>query len=290
MKALNNIEENNIEENNIEENNIEENNIEEKSETIPIKKFTFKILIAAVVITMIIAAFFVGYYVSNIDSNAVSQKELQNAISKLELKILQNQLPTNQQAPQLPTKVIISIDDDPMKGNPDAKITIIEFSDFQCPFCAKFHTDTLPLLEKNYISTGKVNFVYRDFPIQSIHPNAVPAAFASECADDQGKFWEMHDMVLQNQNKWKGLSIEQSMNLFSEYAYEIGLNDIEFDTCMVSEKHLDEIRNDLDDGRAYGVTGTPGFFVGNEEIGFTKLIGAQPFSSFQKVLDEQLIR
>ncbi len=131
-----------------------------------------------------------------------------------------------------------------------------------------FHTDTFPLLEKNYISTGKVNFVYRDFPIQSIHPNAVPAALASECADDQGTFWELHDMILKNQNKWKGLSIEQSMNLFSEYAYEIGLNGIEFDTCMVSEKYLDEISNDLDDGRIYGITGTPGFFVGNVDIGF----------------------
>ena len=286
----NDIKENDIKENDIKENDIKENDIKEKSETVNIKKSTFKILICLVVITMIIAAFFVGYYVSNIDSNAVSQKELQNAVSKLELKILQNQLPTKQQTPPLPTKVIISIDDDPMKGNPDAKITIIEFSDFQCPFCAKFHKDTLPLLEKNYISTGKVNFVYRDFPIQSIHPNAVPAALASECADDQGKYWEIHDMILQNQNNWKSLSIEQSINLFSKYAYEIGLNDIEFDTCMVTEKHLDEIRGDLNDGRIYGITGTPGFFVGNEKIGFTKLIGAQPFSSFQKVLDEQLIQ
>ena len=184
----------------------------------------------------------------------------------------------------------ISLDDDPMKGNPDAPITIIEFSDFQCPFCAKFHETTLPQLEKNYISTGKVNFVYRDFPIQSIHPNAIPAALASECADDQGKFWEIHDMIFKNQKSWQGLSIEQSVNLFTEYASEIGLNADEFDSCMSSVKHLEEIRNDLNDGREYGVTGTPGFFVGNEEIGFTKLIGAQPFSSFQRVIDEQLNR
>ena len=96
--------------------------------------------------------------------------------------------------------------------------------------------------------------------------------------------------VFKNQRSWQGLSIEQSINTFTEYASEIALNFDEFDSCMSSVKHLEEIRNDLNDGREYGVTGTPGFFVGNEEIGFTKLIGAQPFSSFQRVIDGQLNR
>jgi protein-disulfide isomerase len=127
--------------------------------------------------------------------------------------------------------------------------------------------------------------VFRDFPIESIHPNAVPAAHASECADDQGKFWEMHDMIFENQRNWQNVEVLQSVDLFKKYAIEIGVDADEFDSCMSTAKHIDEIRKDLQDGQAYGVTGTPGFFVGNEDVGFTKIIGAQPFSSFQRVIE-----
>jgi len=175
-----------------------------------------------------------------------------------------------------------------MKGNTDAEITIIEFSDFQCPFCAKFHEATLEQIEQQYISTGKVNFVYRDFPVQSTHPNAIPASLASECADDQDKFWEMHDLIFENQRSWQDLEITQSVEMFKQYAIEISLDSNKFDSCLESGEHLEEIRNDLNDGRTYGVTGTPGFFVGNEKIGFVKIMGAQPFSSFQQVIDGQL--
>jgi len=264
----------------------EQNNFETKSENVFIKKSTFYGLIIGVIIIIAVAGFFAGSYITNLNSDKVTQKELQNAISKLELKVLQKQLPSTQSI----GPVRISVDDDPMKGNPNAPITIIEFSDFQCPFCARFHAQTWPQLEENYISTGKVNFVYRDFPIQSIHSNALPAALASECADDQDKFWEMHDMIFENQNSWQGLKPSESTSLFKEYAIEIGLNADEFGSCITSGKYLQEIQNDLDDGRVYGVTGTPGFFIGNEEIGFTKLIGAQPFPSFKQVIDEQLSR
>lgn len=101
-----------------------------------------------------------------------------------------------------------------MKGNPDASVTIVEFSDFQCPFCAKFHETTLDQIEQDYVSTGKVNFVYRDFPVQSTHPNAIPAALASECADDQGKFWDMYDKIFENQRDWQDLQITQSVEVF----------------------------------------------------------------------------
>ena len=262
----------------------ESDNWESKPESITIKKSMFNGLVIGIVVIVGIAAFFAGVYMSNANSEQISQKELDDALSKLELKLLQDELPTQQ--PTGPLK--ISADNDPMLGNPNAPITIIEFSDFQCPFCAKFHVDTLPQLKESYIATGKVNFVYRDFPIESIHPNAVPAALASECADDQGKFWEMHDMIFKNMQVWKGLPIDQSVTLFKQYASGLVIDSDEFDSCMDSRKHLDEIRKDLDDGRLYGVTGTPGFFVGNDDIGFTKLIGAQPFSSFQRVIDGQL--
>jgi len=150
---------------------------------ISVKKSTFNGLIIGLIVVVGIAAFFAGSYTSNLNSEQISEEDLREAIAKLELKMLQNQLPTEQ--PKVPMK--ISADDDPIMGDPDAPITIIEFSDFQCPFCARFDSQTLPLILEEYIEQGKVKLVFRDFPIQSIHPNALPASVAAECANDQGK-------------------------------------------------------------------------------------------------------
>ena len=251
---------------------------------ISIKKSTFNGLILGLVLVIGVAAFFAGSYISNLNSNQISEKDLDDAIAKLELKILQSQLPTKQ--PQLPVK--ISADNDPIIGELDAPITIIEFSDFQCPFCARFHTQTLPLILEEYIEQGKVKLVFRDFPIQSIHPNALPASVAAECANEQGKFREMHDMLFDNQNEWNKQATVDALSLFSQYATEIQLEQETFDSCLISGKYIEEIKKDLDDGKDYGVTGTPGFFVGNDQIGYVELKGAQPFDSFKKVIDAQL--
>ena len=251
----------------------------------PIKKSSFNIsLIAAVIVAVGISSFFAGLYISDINSNHVTKEDLDDAIARLELKMLKEQLPKEQ--PRQP--VNISADDDPVRGNQDAPITIIEFSDFQCPFCARFHIQTLPLLLEEYIETGKAKLVYRDFPIQSIHPNAMPAAVASECADDQGKYWEFHDKLFETQSQWNKVDTVDAISIFSKYALEIGLELEQFNECLSSGKYVNEVRKDLDDGRNYGVTGTPGFFVGNEELGFVELKGAQPFESFKKVIDSQL--
>ncbi len=258
--------------------------LNQNNEKISIKKSTFRGLIIGVIIAVVVAAFFAGSYTSNLNSNQISEEDLQDAIAKLELKVLQNQLPTSQ--PNLPIK--ISADNDPMIGNPDAPITIIEFTDFQCPFCARFHTQTLPLIIEEYIEQGKVKLVVRDFPIQSIHPNAVPASVASECANEQGKVKEMHDMLFYNQNEWSKQETADALSLFSQYATEIQLEQETFDSCLINGKYIDEIKKDLADGRDYGVSGTPGFFVGNDQIGYVELKGAQPFDSFKKVIDAQL--
>ena len=217
-----------------------------------IKKSTFNILVISLIITIGIAAFLAGTYTTNLNSDHVSQEQFKNEIAKLELKILEKQLPTKQ--PNVPLK--ISTDNDPVIGKLDAPITIIEFSDFQCPFCAKFHIDTLPSIMNEYIKNGQVKLVFRDFPIQSIHPNALPASVAAECANEQGKFKEMHDIFFERQNEWNNQETSGAM--------------------------------DLDDGRAYGISGTPGFFIGNDQIGFIELKGAQPFENFKKVIDSQL--
>ncbi len=257
--------------------------IEEKvDQKVSVKKSTFNGMIVGIIILVGVAAFFAGSYTSNF--NQLSEEDLDDAISKLELKLLQNQLPTKQ--PTAPVK--ISIDDDPIIGNLDAPITIVEFSDFQCPFCARFHTQTLPLLLEEYIEQGKVKLVFRDFPIQSIHPNALPASVAAECANEQGKFREMHDILFEKQTQWNKLDTDNALSLFSQYATDMKLDQEKFDSCLTSGKFIPEIKKDLDDGRDYGVTGTPGFFVGNDNIGYVELKGAQPFESFKKIIDAQL--
>ena len=249
-----------------------------------VKKSTFNGLIITIIIAIGIASFFGGTYISNLDSNQISQEELDNAIAKLELKILQNKLPPNQPI----TELKISADNDPIIGNSNAPITIIEFSDFQCPFCAKFHIQTLPKIMDEYIKEGKVKLVFRDFPIQSIHSNALLASVAAECANEQGKFKEMHDKLFENQNEWSSKDTDNLIILFNQYSLEMGIEKEKFDSCLKNGKYIKEIQKDLDDGRTYGVSGTPGFFIGNDEMGFMELKGAHPFENFKNVIDTQL--
>jgi protein-disulfide isomerase len=249
-----------------------------------IKKSTYNILIISIIITIAVAAFFAGSYTTNLKSDQISQEEFKNEIAKLELKIFEKQLPTEQ--PNIPIK--ISTDDDPIIGNPNAPITIVEFSDFQCPFCARFHIETLPLIMDEYINKGQVKLVFRDFPITSIHPNALPASVAAECASEQGKFKEMHDKLFENQKEWSNQNIDKVIITFNQYASGMALDEIKFDSCLKNGKYIEEIQKDLDDGRIYGVSGTPGFFVGNDQIGFIELQGAQPFENFKKVIESQL--
>ncbi len=253
------------------------------SNTTP-KKSTPTGIIIALVAVVAVAAFFAGLYFSNLDSDQLTKSDLDDAISRIESKI-GNNLPS----PTLPLQPIkISLDDDPIRGNPDAPITIVEFSDYQCPFCARFYAQTLPLLLEEYIDEGKVNLVYRDFPVQRIHPNALAAAAAAECADDQGKYWEYHDTLFEKQNAWAKLDSNSAISTFSQFAAEIELEQQQFDNCLKSGKYLEEVQADFSDGKNYQVTGTPGFFIGNEDIGFVKIIGAKPYDTFKKVIDAQL--
>ncbi len=241
-------------------------------------------MIVALIAVVAVAAFFAGSYFSNLDTDVVTQSDLEDAISKLESKI-----GNTQQAPSQPTQPVkISLDNDPMRGDPNAPITIVEFSDFQCPFCARFHVQTLPLLLEEYIDSGKVKLVYRDFPIQSIHPNALAAAVAAECANEQGEYWEYHDTLFEKQSGWSRLDSNAAISTFSQYATDVGLEQQQFDSCLGSGKYLEEVQGDLSDGRDYDITGTPGFFIGNGEIGFVKINGAQPYGSFATIIEEQL--
>ena len=197
----------------------------------------------------------------------------------------QVQPPTQQQQT---SKVQVSIDDDPKLGNANAPVTVIEFSDFQCPFCRRSYTDMLPQLKQEYVDTGKVLFVYRDFPLSSIHPAATPAALAAECADDQGKFWDYHNKIFDEQNKQGQGTIQFSVDDLKTWAVDIGLNTATFNSCLDSQKYKSEVEKDFQDGATAGVSGTPTFFIGNSRDGYTAIVGAQPYAVIKQEIEDAL--
>lgn len=179
----------------------------------------------------------------------------------------------------------LPFDDNPRRGSDDAEIAIVEFSDYQCPFCGRFHRQTLPQLKKEYIDTGKVMLVYRDFPLGN-HPQAVPAAIAANCAGKQGAYWRAQKRLFRNQRRL-GESFYQSL------AGELDLAEPErYKQCLGSEAERDRVRSDFETGRKAGVRGTPTFFIGRRDgDGVTdavKLSGAQPFSRFQEEIERLL--
>ena len=171
----------------------------------------------------------------------------------------------------------------PFLGNENAKVTVVEFSDFQCPFCKQYFDNTASQLSDAYIKTGKIKFYYRNYPLTSIHPNAQKAAEAGECANEQGKFWDYHDLLFQDQDTWAPMSAADAVNAFVNYAGQVGMDTDQFKSCLDSDKYKNAVATDTADGNKVQVDGTPTFFVNGY-----RLVGAQPFSEFQKVIDEQL--
>lgn len=189
--------------------------------------------------------------------------------------------------PLQPKDIVLSIDDDPLQGNRDAPLVLIEFADFQCPFSARYFRETLPQIEENYIKTGKLKYVFRDFPITAVHKDSLKAAEAAGCALDQRRFWELHDRLFVNQS-----SLESS-NLV-QHAQASGLDVSKFQQCLESEKYLSEIRRDFADGRTAGVMSTPTFFLGrigpksSKVTVLTVITGAKPYDTFKEAIDSAL--
>lgn len=156
----------------------------------------------------------------------------------------------------------VSEDDDPARGSPSASVVVVEFSDYECPFCKEAQSGIQDILAAY---GDRIRFVFRDFPLEHIHPNAFLAAQAAQCAGEQDRYWEMHDALFQNQD---ALALEN----LKQYASELGLNRQLFDNCLESGKFAEEVRKDIQDGRSYGVNGTPTFFVnGTRVVGFEQL-------------------
>jgi len=174
-----------------------------------------------------------------------------------------------------PPRLRLAVGDDPARGPADAPVTIVEFSDFQCPYCSRA-TATLKKLETAY--PGKIRLVYRDFPLVQIHPNAARAAEAAACANEQGKFWPMHDVMFEHQDKLGEADLKQS-------AATLGLDAAKFDQCLESGRYTGQWKKDAAEGEQYGVSSTPAFFINGRLV-----VGAQPFESFARIVDEELAR
>ena len=179
-------------------------------------------------------------------------------------------------APSAPVDMKALVDDDPFLGDENAPVTIIEFSDYQCPFCGRFFSQTLPQIKEKYIKTGKVRLVDRDFPLDSIHSQATPAALAANCAGEQGKYFEYHDKIFENQPSLGIASLKQ-------WAEELGLDVTAWERCIADPAQLQEVRKDLADGSAVGIQGTPGFFINGQLVS-----GAQPYTVFEQIIEAEL--
>ncbi len=146
-------------------------------------------------------------------------------------------------------------------GKADARVTVVEFSDYECPFCKMFNQQTEAQFISQFVDTGKVRFVFRDLPLQQ-HQNAFRAATAAACANDQGKFWDLHRLLFRAQDEWAALSSAAVQDKYADYANQIGLDGAALKACMVAGKHDATIRADADAGYALKIGGTPSFFVG----------------------------
>lgn len=165
-------------------------------------------------------------------------------------------------------------------GDDNAPVTMVEFTDYQCPFCKRHFDETNGQIVSDFINTGKVRYVFRDLPL-SFHPNARPAANAARCAGDQAKYLEMHDMLFSKQDEWVNQSDPGAT--FKSFASNLGLNAGTFASCYDNQSHDDAIGADLTLASKVGATGTPTFFING-----TKVVGAQPYSAFQAAIDAAL--
>ena len=174
----------------------------------------------------------------------------------------------------------------PYRGDNDAPVTLIEFSDYQCPYCKRHATQVMPALITKYVDSGQLRIVMREYPIENLHRRAVPTSEAALCAGDQGKYWEMHDSLFNDQ---KANTDED----FQQMAASHGLDVAAFTECMSSDQFMEQIKTDMAEGQKLGVSGTPSFVLGltdsedPSKVHLTKFIrGAQSLQAFNSAIDE----
>jgi protein-disulfide isomerase len=229
--------------------------------------FTFKRshFYAVLVVFAFTAGILVGYLVWGVLAPA------QLAAAQAQAPLAEAPVPTA--APSF-TRYDIPTEGFPSIGPEDAKIVLVEFSDFQCPYCKRWFDETYKPLMAAY--PGEIRLVYRNFPLTSIHPQAMPAAVASLCADEQGAYWPYHDKLFSSE-------MELGREAYLQYAADLDLDEAAFKACLDSGKYEDVIQQDMDFSVNLGVRSTPTFFVNGLAI-----IGAQPLDAFKQLIDKEL--
>lgn len=247
-----------------------------RPENISWKKLLPKSSSQILVILLVVAAFLIGVLFTKVQYLEKNQGGTQ-AVA-----------PAGQQAAGQPAqvtpgaKVNVANGHFPAKGNTNAKVTIVEFADFRCPFCEQFFTNTESQLIKDYVDTGKVQFYFRQYAF--LGSASTVAADAAECANDQGKFWDFHDYLYKNQPAETDTSMYNTDTL-TQAAVSLGMDGPTFSNCLNNKTDDAKAAKDMSDGQAAGVSGTPTFFVDG-----MSLVGAQPYSAFQTLIDQELAK
>jgi protein-disulfide isomerase len=209
-----------------------------------------------------------------------------NELKQIRVLLEKQQAPNSANAarPATPYETAkITVGDSYALGADDAPLTLVVFTDYQCPFCSQFHRLTFPELKKTYIDTGKIRFISRDLPLE-FHNNALLAARAARCAGEQDKYWELRHVLSSNPNN---LSQQAILN----YALDLSLDTKRLQACLDSEKYRGDVQKDVMEAHSIGITGTPGFVLGrssNHTLEGVKIVGAQPFALFDAKIKELL--
>lgn len=225
---------------------------------------------------------------SKIDALQKGQDEMRQQLEELKKLMVERPAAAAPQRPAGPkvADVVFDLGDNPVKGDPSATLTLVEFTDLQCPFCARHVRDTHPKIAEEFIDTGKIRYASLDLPLENIHKQAFRGAQASHCAGDQGKFWEMHDRLFQNQRQIEPVA---------DHAAALGLDPEQFAACMESEKYAESVRKDMAEAKKAGATGTPSFVLAKTDpndaakvTGIMFIRGAKPFAEFKSEIERAL--
>lgn len=237
-------------------------------------------------IALIVVAGLVLAMPSPAKAQSITQQQGDEMIKELRaIRVALERLTQPEQAPQAPRDRVgkLAKVGGPVMGRPDAPLTLVEFTDLQCPYCNRFTTTSFEQIKKTYIDPGKVRFVSRDLPLE-FHPQAMPAARASHCAGDQGKFWELRNTLVRNASKLGPAFITSA-------AAELKLDMTAFATCIAGTKHDAEINADMEAARSLGIEGTPSFLLGRttgDTLDGVLVFGALPFEMFDAKIKELL--
>lgn len=219
-----------------------------------------------------------------IDALAAGQAAIQKQLEELTAWMRARPAAPPAAAPTVPSNLTLATSGAPAKGSRTAKVTIIEFSDYQCPFCGRYAQETFAQVERDYVKAGKLQYVFRNLPLESLHPQAFKAHEAALCAGDQGRYWEMHDRLFADQRALDPPSLVG-------HASAAGLDMAKFKPCLDSGAHAAHIRRDLAEAERIGARGTPTFFIGLTVPGDSTvkvmrvLRGAQPYAAFREAID-----